>query len=55
MAGFEIESVESGGEYKMPPFEDYKLAMSVVKPGRDVEVNLTRRIGYQDVKWAFEV
>ena len=55
VAGFEIEGVGTSGKYKMPPMEDFKLMLGVIKPGKDVEVNISRRKGYEDVEWAFEI
>lgn len=55
MAGFEIQNVGGSGEYKMPPYEDYKLMMGVIKPGKDVDVQIRRRKGYEEVEWAFEM
>jgi hypothetical protein len=39
----------------MPPYEDFKLMLGVVKPGKDVDVVISRRKGYEDVEWAFEM
>ena len=54
VAGFEIQGVGTSG-YKMPPHEDYKLMLGVVKPGKDVDVVVSRRKDYEDVEWAFEM
>ena len=54
VAGFEVEGVDGSG-YKMPPCEDFKLMLGVIKPGRDVEVDINRRKGYEDVVWEFEM
>ena len=54
VAGFEVRNVD-GGPYKMPPYEDFKLSLGVVKPARDVDVIISRRKGYEDVEWAFEM
>ena len=53
IAGFEIETAGSN-RYKMPPEESFKLSMGAVKPGKDVDVILRRRKGYEDVEWEFE-
>ena len=53
--GFEIQPAISGGRYKMPPQEDFKLMMGVVKPGKDVEVEIRRRKGFENIEWAFEM
>ena len=55
VAGFEMECVGSPGKYKAPAFEDYKMMMSTIKPGTDVEVDLRQRKGYEDVEWEFEM
>jgi cytochrome P450 len=55
VAGFEIEGADSPGKYEMPPFEDFKLGLGVIKPARDVSVKISRRAGYEDVEWAFEM
>ena len=54
VAGFEIQGV-GGDRYKMPPYEDFKLMLGVVKPGKDVDVLISRRKGYEEVEWAFEM
>lgn len=53
VAGFEIQGAD-GREYKMPPYEAFKLALGTIKPGKDVDVVISRRKGYEDVEWAFE-
>ena len=55
VAGFEIKNAGGGGEYERPPYEDFKLMMAVIKPGKDVDVMISRRKGYENVEWAFEV
>jgi cytochrome P450 len=55
VAGFEIENASGGGGYRMPPYEDFKLMLGVLKPGKDVDVVISRRKGYENVKWAFEM
>lgn len=54
VAGFEIRNVGSD-RYQAPPYEDFKLALGVVKPKTDVDVVISRRKGYGDVEWAFEM
>ena len=55
VAGFEVEGVDKGGKYQSPPQEDFKLSLGVTKPAKDVEVNISRRKGYENVDWAFEM
>lgn len=55
IAGFEIENVGGKGKYRMPSYEDFKLMMGVIKPGKDVDVKISRRKGYEDVEWEFEM
>ncbi|KAK5119922.1 hypothetical protein LTR85_007248 [Meristemomyces frigidus] len=56
VAGFEIESAD-GGQYVPPPIEGKKMpvAQGLIQPGRDVEVNVRRRRGYEEIEWDFEM
>ena len=56
VAGFEIESAECS-QYVPPPFVKKKIPIfhSVIRPASDVEVNLRRRVGYEDTEWVFEM
>ena len=54
VTGFEIESA-SGDEYQMPPYENFKLMMGVIKPGKDVDVRIRRRTGFEEVKFEFSM
>lgn len=55
VVGFEIENVDGSGAYQMPPYEDFKLALGVIKPGKDVEVQIRRRAGFEDVEFEFSM
>lgn len=55
VAGFDISNVERNGSFTPPPYEDFKLMMSVIKPGRDVDVRISRRKGYEQVDFGFEM
>ena len=55
VAGFEIENVDGDGKYKMPAVETRWLALGVMKPKTDVEVNIRRRKGWEDVEFGFEM
>ena len=54
VAGFEIEGANTPEVYKSPPFESSKMHARVLKPGKDVNVKVSRRKGYENVQWAFE-
>lgn len=54
VAGFEIQGAD-GGPYKMPQYESFKLSLGVIKPATDVEVTISRREGFENVEWAFEM
>ncbi|KAK5164500.1 uncharacterized protein LTR77_009706 [Saxophila tyrrhenica] len=55
VAGFEIEGVRTPGRYQMPPTEALKSSLAVIKPGRDVDVKIRRRAGFEDVEWGFKM
>jgi len=54
IAGFEID-MPDGAPYKPPPSEGSKMIAGVSKPGMDVEVQVRRRAGYEDVEWVCEM
>jgi hypothetical protein len=47
--GFDIQPAQ-GVEWN-PPSDDKRFPLVVMKPKRDVEVTLTRRKGWENVKW----
>ena len=55
VTGFELENVGGKGEYAMPSQEDFKLMMGVIKPGKDVDVSVSRRKGYENVQFEFAI
>ena len=56
VAGFEIEGAD-GGQFVPPEFKEEKtfVAQLLPKPGKDVEVNVRRRKGYENVEREFEM
>jgi cytochrome P450 len=43
------------GEWRMPPQNASNLAAAIMCPGRDVDVDITPRKGYEDGHWAFQL
>ena len=43
------------GDWCMPPSDASNLAAAVMCPGRDVDVDITPRKGYEDGLWAFQL
>jgi hypothetical protein len=51
--GFDMQPTQGAGWN--PPKDDKRFPLVVMKPTRDVKVNLTRRKGWEDVKWDMRV
>lgn len=59
-AGFDFEGAgeedrDESGRVKLPERAFQKLGTAVRKPVRDVELNIGRRKGWEDVRWGYEV
>lgn len=53
VAGFEVGGAREGERFVTPPEESWKMSFSATKPGRDVDVVVKRREGYEGVEWTF--
>lgn len=59
-AGFDFEGAaeedrDAEGRVRLPERAFQKLGTAVRKPVRDVELEFTRRKGWEDIRWGFEV
>ncbi|KIX98788.1 uncharacterized protein Z520_05249 [Fonsecaea multimorphosa CBS 102226] len=51
LMAFDISAPDGTTPIKLPPRDNEKIPLSVIKPKGDVKVSIKRRKGYEDVSW----